>query len=291
MCHINLIYKKDRMPDKKLSRYMNVASYYSYLANDDGEGYVGIDAEKGKEISFGKGFNKFYFVNPYWFLATHQRIATSGKGVGNTHPHETKDFILMHNGIISSLGSDEKSDSKVFADMLQEAFDKQEEDKKDLTLAIREVTKQVNGTYSILIVEKATMRVLYFKERITDMYKIENKDWLVMSTDEKNVKFAKFWLGIKGKVKSVGELYIYDVLDNFKKIRKFEEQPYVYTESKSSSISGYGRTYYYDEDYHYTGKIVKSAYDEEWIKDDRVSGIEKSIEDERRERCERYDFF
>jgi hypothetical protein len=276
MCHINLIFKKNREPDKKLSRYMNVVSYYSYLANDDGEGYVGID---DKDVCFDKGLEKFYFVNPYWLLATHQRLRTSGKGVGNTHPHETKDFVLMHNGIFSSLGSDEKSDSKIFADMLQEEFDKQEEDKKDLTLAIRETTKKVNGTYSVLIIEKATQRVFYFKERITSMYKIENNDWLIMSTEEKNVKFAKFWFGMKTKVKEVEHLYIYDVLNNFKKIRKFEEKPYVYQETKCYPCGGYGRgsIYGYDDDYHYTGKVERSAYDEEWIKDDRLTGIEESV--------------
>jgi hypothetical protein len=177
------------------------------------------------------------------------------------------------------LGSDEKSDSKIFADMLQEEFDKQEEDKKDLTLAIRETTKKVNGTYSVLIIEKATQRVFYFKERITSMYKIENNDWLIMSTEEKNVKFAKFWFGMKTKVKEVEHLYIYDVLNNFKKIRKFEEKPYVYQETKCYPCGGYGRgsIYGYDDDYHYTGKVERSAYDEEWIKDDRLTGIEESV--------------
>ena len=287
MCHINLIFKKDKVPDKKLSRFMNIVSYYSHLANDDGEGYVGIDE---KDMCFDKGFNKFYFVNPYWFLATHQRIATSGKGVGNTHPHETKDLILMHNGIISSLGSDEKSDSRVFVDMLQEAYEKQE-GKKDVTMAIREVTKQVSGTYSILVVEKATMDVFYFKERLTSMYKVENNDWLIMSTDDKNVKFAKFWFGIKGKIKEVEELYIYDVLNNFKKIRKFEEKPYIYTESKYYSCGGYGKSDY-DDDYHYTGKVEQSAYggEEEWVKDDRrvESSIDHMVSEGRGKYCDFY---
>jgi len=271
MCHINLVFKKDMVPDKKLAKYMNIVSFYSFQSNSDGEGYLAFDND---EMRTGKSLGKIRYGLPSYLLMTHQRFTTSGKGVDNVHPHETQDLVVMHNGVISTLGDDKKSDTSYYADMLQELYIEHQ----DVTKAVRALALKTRGTYSVVVVEKASSKVFYYKEKSTNMFMTSNDKYLIMSTNENNVKFAKFWFKIKQKVKEVEELYIYDVLNKFKKLRKFEEASYSYAGGYSGGYTGYGKSSHHgfgdtrgsswEDDYHYNGLV---ATDTNWVKDDRPS--------------------
>lgn len=127
------------------------------------------------------------------------------------------------------------------------------------------------------------------------MYVASNNEYLVMSTNENNVKFAKFWFRIKGKIKEVEELYIYDVLNKFKKLRKFEEMPYTYSGGygcyggySNHRSFGDSRCAGYDDDYHYTGRHVSDSMgnDGDWVKDDRLTIDDKIPEKSDEEKAE-----
>jgi hypothetical protein len=204
---------------------MDVVSYNSFRTNDDGEGFWGF--QNGKDIKQDRSFFKLrYAPHTYWFLASHQRFKTSGDGLENIHPHETKDLIIEHNGVFYALGDKDKSDTKKFAEKLQEEYDVQG---GDLIKAIGELMPKMNGSYSVLILDKNTKRVYYFKDRATSMYKVENDKYLIMSTDEDNASFGKWFFEIDTKVEEVKPYVIYNILNGFKSVGKFKD----YVDSKT----------------------------------------------------------
>ena len=235
MCNINLIYRKDRKDLFDLSKYMNTASWASYTSNDDGNGVFALSHAKTTLL---KQKNFFTFNKACYFLATHQRLTTSGLSVGNTHPHETSNLILMHNGIFADLGNADKSDSRFYANKLEKAF---QDNGFNLVKAIQEVSLQVGGSYSILVYDKMHKKMYYYKESSTKMFKVEDSRYLVMSTRKDNLEFAKICLGITTKIKEVEPLKIYDLFDNFKEKSSFKEKQYSYV---SQFNNGY-ETYYF----------------------------------------------
>jgi len=291
MCHINIVFTKDKTNSALIPLYMNAMSYHSFGSNDDGEGYI-MYTEGTEEPRVAKSLSKYRFKTPCWFLATHQRYKTVGEGVDNVHPHETKDFLVMHNGVFYDLGDKEKSDSKVFAEKIQEELDKLREEDKNVcpTLAIRNVLNSTAGYYSLLIVDKNTNNIFYAKEYNANMYLVENDKYVVMSTSEDNVKLAKFLFAMDGaKTMTITENYIYDIVKDFKSMRKFEKCYNYKSSYKSCGHSAYGKSYsqgsytyykndkwynYNDEEVDADGKKIEPAKDESPVKDDRYTDAE-----------------
>ena len=119
MCNLNIIFKKNRTDTPKIAEYMNIISYISWQGNNDGEGFISLSKDG---LSTDRSKQKFKYVGDQWFLSTHQRLATSGKNESNIHPHETEDLILQHNGIFGGMGNVDKSDTKEYAEKLQEEY-------------------------------------------------------------------------------------------------------------------------------------------------------------------------
>jgi hypothetical protein len=261
MCHINVIYRKDRVQSRKLAQYMDFASYMSFKYNNDGEGYIGFTGKNllKQDRSF---FKLRYAPDKFWFLASHQRYKTSGDGIDNVHPHETKDLIIEHNGIFYAMGDKEKSDTKKFAEMLQERYEKLS---GKLVDAISELMPEVNGSYSVLVMNKNDRKVYYFKDRATNMYKLEDDKFLIMSTDDDNVGFAKWFFEIEKKVEEVEPYKIYSVLADFKVVGKFKD--YI-------DMPGYGDGYCkskYGVSYVTGGNRWSDGKDDDWSNYDDCS--------------------
>ncbi len=234
MCNINFIYNKKQKDKIQLAEVMNCMSFNSFLNNKDGEGFIAIN-EKGK-VKTGKSKTKMVFLEASKFLLTHQRLATSGLDEEYIHPHETKSLILVHNGVFSGLAEGEKSDTRVYAERLEEEYKKQ---KGDLIKAIQELNSEVSGSYSIVVYEKKTGKAYYYKEFTTNAWMVENKDYFVMSTEKDNVKYAKLYLKM-GKVepKEIEEKIIYDIFDKFKNVGTFEEPKSTYVNYHQSYMNG-----------------------------------------------------
>jgi len=96
----------------------------------------------------------------------HTRWAThGGKTDANSHPHTSYDgkFTLVHNGIIENYASLKKkctckgasfssqTDSEVIVNLLSIVYQEQEEDDKNISLAIQEVCRQMEGTWALVI--------------------------------------------------------------------------------------------------------------------------------------------
>ena len=127
----------------------------------------------------------------------------------------------MHNGIINGLGNHKKSDTCIYTEKLDKKYTHSH---KDLITAIQKASKKYGGSFSIVVYEKATKKVYYYKESWTKMYKIEDADWLIMSTTSENLKYAKFLFDIKTEIKEVDSYKIYNVLEDFKEEAKFEDK-------------------------------------------------------------------
>ncbi|MBD3248460.1 hypothetical protein GF336_00255 [Candidatus Woesearchaeota archaeon] len=217
MCNINLIYKKDEKPSRRLAECMNVMSSLSWISNNDGEGFISLN-KKGMKIE--RNMNKIIYKQNAFLISTHQRLTTSGYGGNNIHPHEIDDFVLQHNGVIYGLGNNKESDTKMFFKRLMET---NEMNKGNIIQSIKDMSKETYGSYSIVLANKKNNQFLYFKESSTRMYFIEDKDYFIMSTNEKNVEYAKLFFGIKSKIKEMKANTIFDIRNNLKKIDKIEE--------------------------------------------------------------------
>jgi len=129
----------------------------------------------------------------------------------------------MHNGIINGLGDMKRSDTSYYAEMLEKEY---VENGYSIVKAIRELHKKVAGSYSVLVYEKSTGRVFYYKESSTNMYIIRDRNYIVMSTLKKNIKLAKYLMGLKGKICEVKDEKIYNVTSGFKKVGTFKDTLY-----------------------------------------------------------------
>lgn len=263
MCNINVIFSRKKEDSKIPAEYMNVASWNSWRTNDDGEGYIGF---RGDKFMVNKSLNKLRYSKDYWFLSTHQRYTTSGKGFDNTHPHSTEHLILQHNGVFGCLTEEGKSDSRIYTEKLEEAYVK---NKGDIIKAIQEVSKELTGTYSIIVYVKPTGKVYYYKENMTDMYCLKTKRWVVMSTTKENLEYAQFMLRTNKKIKTIRPYMIIDILDNFNVVGKFEEKKsyVVYNESDpqtkimtvDKTIREFRGWKGKDRDYYYSG--IQDGFD------------------------------
>jgi len=243
MCNINIILNLAGQEKPEIAQAMNSMSFMSWQGNHDGEGYIALN--KSGFISC-KSEKKLKYSIGCYFISSHQRFSTSGKkDSGNAHPHSTKHLEVQHNGIFSGLGNGVRSDTAEFAGMLEKAYVKNQ---KDIKKAIREVCKEVSGSYSVVVYEKNTEKVFYFKDSNTSMHFIKDKSYLVMSTSRSNVEFAKWFLDLKGKIKAVKPHKIFDVLrglepvSNFKEKRKvcsnIQFEGYNFQDSKQSNFTG-----------------------------------------------------
>lgn len=104
-----------------------------YQVNDDGCGYIvaGNTPEGKRRTTYGKGMWTWEGLKK-WIggfdshkveLAIHFRMATHGTvDANNCHPFPGNAWVMMHNGIIQGFGSQTKSDTAEFAELLADTY-------------------------------------------------------------------------------------------------------------------------------------------------------------------------
>jgi len=220
MCNINIVTNKRGRNDRRVAELMNVISYLSYDDNSDGEGFLRL-SRTGNEV--GRKLDKLVFRESAHTIVSHQRWATHGaKILEYTHPFETKDLIVFHNGVLScAVGK--HSDTYCFTQQLQENYDTY----KDIKKAIEETHKLMTGFFSMVVYEKPTKRLLYYKNSSASFYYMKFGDYFVGSTKKENVEYACNYLKYsKGLIYSPINHMLYDVLDGFKEICELELETY-----------------------------------------------------------------
>jgi glucosamine 6-phosphate synthetase-like amidotransferase/phosphosugar isomerase protein len=206
VCHINIIKRKDEYCDDNINYYMDIVSWNSFSSNSDGEGYIGFTSRK---LLVDRSLSKILYKNlgKFHTLITHQRFATSGFNLSNVHPHESKNFILQHNGVFTGLGDKNVSDTKCYLDKLEEYYSVN----NDIIESVKKLSVDIHGSYSIVLLSKKTNRVYYYKNSSTSMYILEDKNYIVMSTSNNNLRIGRLLLNIKSKIKEVKHGILYEL--------------------------------------------------------------------------------
>lgn len=216
MCNINIIMNLKGTKSTKITEAMNVVSYNSYLGNDDAEGWYADDFKVKKSVE------KQIMTGKHSFIVSHQRRSTSGKNAKMSQPLETKNFILVHNGIFSGLGNEKESDTYEYLMNLEEKY----KSLQDTKAAIKQLNSETGGYYSVVIYNKKTKEFYYYKDTTSTMYFIKSNTWLVMSTNKHNVEYLKKYFNIKEDLAEVDPKNIYDLNNKFKIVGTFEMKVY-----------------------------------------------------------------
>lgn len=243
MCNINLIMRKNKQTDRKITQVINVMSHDGYYINDDGQGFVTLkqDTKKGITYAISKSITEHLCEDYGFLIMSHERASTSGlqNPENNLQPIETNDFIILHNGILYDYGDTHLSDTHHLILELQKRYI--ENPKINIKTLIRDIAQQISGSFSILLYFKPEQKLFYFKESSTSFWKAQDRDYLILSTSQDNVKYAVSVLKINSEVKEVKNEVIYSVLDNFQSVTTFKEQSNFYTKYMGNS---YGHSCY-----------------------------------------------
>jgi hypothetical protein len=221
MCNINIIINRKGKKTREISECMNAISFNSFLKNSHAEGYF------DETFKIKKAVHKLIYTGEHSLLISHQRIATSGHNAEMAQPIEIGDFIIAHNGVITGLGNDTESDTY---ELLKEIA-KEYETTNDTVKAIQNVTKEHFGTYSIVLYNKKTDELIYFKETMSNMFVLISPEYILMSTLKDNVEYMqKYYDLAKYDISEVEPLKIFN-LRTGESLGTFEKKTYVYSKN------------------------------------------------------------
>ena len=117
----------------------------------------------------------------------HTRWATHGKpALENCHPHTSKNFAVVHNGIIENYQELKKeiteklysnTDTEIIAKLLEKYYKKSEnieENNKNILNSIKNVAKKLKGSWAVALIVKNNPKKIYV---------IKNKSPLIVATN------------------------------------------------------------------------------------------------------------
>lgn len=220
MCNLNIVIRrrenlKSSVEDINLLSYLQSATALSYSNNSDGDG-VYMDNE-GKDVLY-KTLNKTnlnYFMCELCnskFILTHQRTATHGLTAEYTQPFDNKNFVLMHNGVLSEFAFKEASDTHGFFMKFLEAFKIQNGTREEKIIkAIKSLLNNSRGWYSIALYDKKTQKLYYFKDDFSKIFFYRSKNYLILTTNEDNAKFLSLLEEDFNKLKKIKNYTIYKI--------------------------------------------------------------------------------
>jgi len=183
MCNVHFIVSNGINEKHKvvLKRMLEKA----YIFNSHGWGIW----NDGKSI---KGLKTIKYKNKHLkgkTIIAHNRFATHGsKTLDNTHPFETKSFVLAHNGIISKVDNkdtnvtDKKTDTLLFAEFLQRNYEKY----KDELKALHETIEHTTGSLSICVYFKHSKNLYYYRNQ-GDFHIFKTAEGIIGSTSVENI--------------------------------------------------------------------------------------------------------
>ncbi len=160
-----------------------------------------IKKSKGKIMELEKKID--YKVSSTCAIA-HTRWATHGEpNENNAHPHMGKKTILVQNGIIENYNElkqkliNEKIDfySETDTEVITKLIDYEYETTNDPIKAIRYATKQVKGSYALVLMFKDIPNTLYATTKDAPLVIMKKKEGFVLSSDVNSIGDGKkhFW--------------------------------------------------------------------------------------------------
>jgi hypothetical protein len=108
------------------------------------------------------------------------------------------DFVVVHNGIINHFKDNQDtannhSDTFAFFNVFNKMFNKRIKDNNNRNVVITEIIKELfeadKGSYSIFIYDRINNKGYYFKDSVTNIHIYKSKDYLYITTNDKNNLF------------------------------------------------------------------------------------------------------
>ncbi len=197
MCEIHLIKPMNRdIKVADINQLINMMKI-SATVNKDGFGLTnGEDIYKREtkyEEEHDKTIRRLFRDSP--FVLAHNRFKTSGKvKKRNSHPFSNDRFIWVHNGIIGNdteLEKQYKLDTlKVDSELIGEILLQKCKEEPDILKAIENTLKEIAGSLSVLLWDKDTKRMFYFRHSCRFTFKLfhNETDYVIIgSTDDNNM--------------------------------------------------------------------------------------------------------
>jgi glucosamine 6-phosphate synthetase-like amidotransferase/phosphosugar isomerase protein len=199
MCNLNILIKHNNIDNINIVGFMQSVTSNSYASNSHSEG---VYCDFGNKLI--KSLNKIDYeklrteLNKSKIIITHQRYATSGEGVKYAHPFMNNDFVVVHNGIINHFKDNQDtannhSDTFAFFNVFNKMFNKRIKDNNNRNVVITEIIKELfeadKGSYSIFIYDRINNKGYYFKDSVTNIHIYKSKDYLYITTNDKNNLF------------------------------------------------------------------------------------------------------
>jgi len=204
MCNLNIViksqdYPKDHNALYRLLGFLMSTTANSYTSNKDGDGVFFSGGVKSNGLLI-RQVNKVNLAKyrPYIALSnhilTHQRISTSGREPKFNQPFMEQEFILIHNGIMSSFEEEGKSDTYVFFHRFVKEFNKLKKVKarsKRVLKALNNTFKDANNydNFSIALYDKKEDATYYFKNKGRNISWYNDDKILYLTTSNQNEIF------------------------------------------------------------------------------------------------------
>lgn len=210
MCNLNVVFQKANTPKQvreAIPGFVMAVTTLSYVNNSDGDGvYANGYLWKGQgKVDVVRIADR---IKDAPVILSHQRIATSGFNGKFTQPFASKEFVLIHNGIINDFVEQGKSDTWGFFHQFCSEFEKAK-GKRDcrVVATIKKLLDGNRGFYSIALLDRVTGTVFYFRNSWAQISLWKSKHVLYLATDKGNKRMLPM-LGEKFKEVTVGTYVI-----------------------------------------------------------------------------------
>lgn len=192
MCNLNILINLKKQPTKNCA-FLSGATAVSYRDdNKDGDGiYFDNDVIVRSKDKLNL-FNYFENFKNSKLMISHQRHATSGKSEKYTQPFESPHFVMAHNGVLNDYVNKNKSDTFVVFTEFIKLFNKSKGNReKRIIKATEKLFKDEYGNWSVVLYDKKTKNLYYFKDSTTNIKCSINKskDILYLTTKDDNEVF------------------------------------------------------------------------------------------------------
>jgi glucosamine 6-phosphate synthetase-like amidotransferase/phosphosugar isomerase protein len=261
VCNINVFIKtkQNKVNNKTLLHLITTATGYSYMTNPDAEGvYFNRTRRLIKKSSKINYIELSEQIAQNDAIIAHQRISTSGFAGINNQPFKFKDFVLVHNGVVSSYAKNKRSDTYNIGVALQKLINEKSKDRTELyTNAIKTVFDKLSGSYSILIYDLKTDDIYYFKNQSTTI-KVVRVDGLIhISTTD----FSNIYSDYNAKVIPILDNSIYKInimRGDFIEVATIEKEtlPIIKSYPSAYSYGGCNEWCQYCRKWYYTGEMI-----------------------------------
>ena len=200
MCNLNILLKDtSKLPkshDTLVTGFMQTVTALSYNGNSDGDGIYFSNGKLAKSTNKLNLLNYKKDIRASDYLISHQRYATSGELKENVQPFHIGDFVLVHNGVVSSYAKGSKnSDTYWLFDAFMKHFNTNKmkgRREKKIYSALKCIFNDVNskGSYSIALFDIKDGCMYYFKNYSRMITMMESKNYTFLTTSKSNAAYV-----------------------------------------------------------------------------------------------------